>query len=239
MKRRVVRRLALLLLLAAAPARPQYGPPPPATPYDLCDDAIAGARTPAIPATLLPAIARVESGRVDPVTGRVRPWPWTINVEGVGSFYETKADVIAAVQAFQARGVRSIDVGCMQVNLFHHPLAFPDLDAAFDPPANAAYAVRFLTGLFSQTRDWALAAAFYHSQTQDRGEEYQRRVFGRIVTPMGPPRIRPAGPFLPPSAQFGAFAPPSSVYGAFQPPSAMFGAFAPLPPPAARGLARR
>lgn len=225
---------ALLALIAAAPAPALYGPPVPPTPYDLCDDAIAAARTKAIPATLLPAIARVESGRLDPATNRIRPWPWTINVEGVGSFYDTKDDVIAAVQAFQARGIRSIDVGCMQVNLFHHPKAFPDLATAFDPPANVAYAVRFLSDLYALTRDWSLAAANYHSATQERGEEYQRRVFGRVMTPMGPPRApKSAGPFAPPATMFGAIPPSTAMFGAIPPAASKFGAFATPPPRAA------
>ena len=218
----------LLLPIAAAPQRPadrpSYGPPPPPTPYDLCDAAVVAARTKIVPEMLLPAIARVESGRLDPVTGRVRPWPWTINVDGTGSFFDSKQDAIAAVQALQAKGKTSIDVGCMQVNLFFHPDAFPTLDDAFDPAANAAYAVRFLTGLFGQTRDWSLAAAYYHSQTQEFGEDYQRRVFGRVVTPMGPP---PA-PKQPPTP-FAAFAAPAAVYGAFPPAAQQFGAFAPAP----------
>jgi hypothetical protein len=72
------------------------------------------------------------------------PWPLTINAEGQGSFFDTKAQVIAAPRALQARGVQSIDVGCMQVNLMHYPYAFANLDQAFNPTANAAYAVRFL-----------------------------------------------------------------------------------------------
>ena len=51
------------------------------------------------------------------------------------------------MRAVQAQGVRSIDIGCMQVNLMHHPNAFATLDAAFDPLANALYAARFLTEL--------------------------------------------------------------------------------------------
>ena len=38
------------------------------------------------------------------------------------------------------RGVRLMDVGCMQVNLQMHPDAFPSLDAAFDPAAIRAHA---------------------------------------------------------------------------------------------------
>ena len=96
----------------------------------------------------------MESGRRDPVTGAVHPWPWTVNAEGQGFFYDTKAEAVAAVRAMQARGIRSIDVGCGQINLMHHPDAFPSLEVAFDPQANAAYAARFLKELFAQTGDW-------------------------------------------------------------------------------------
>ena len=229
MRWRPVQAAALLALAAAAPARQPLAPP---SPYDLCDDAVSRARTKAVPATLLPAIARVESGRLDPATGRVRPWPWTINVEGAGSFFDSKAEVVAAVKALQARGVRSIDVGCMQVNLIHHPAAFPDLEAAFDPVANAAYAMRFLTSLYAQAKDWSLAAAFYHSQTQEHGEDYQRRVFGRVMTPMGPMAAKPAGPYAawpPPGVAYGALPPADYAYGAFAPSQSAYQAFAPAP----------
>ena len=189
---------------------------------------MAQARTRLIPETLLPAIARVESGRLDPVLGRVRPWPWAINVEGLGVFFETKAEAIAAVQAYQAKGVRSIDVGCMQVNLMYHPLAFPTLEDAFDPPTNAGYAVRFLTSLYGMTKDWGLATAMYHSQEQTEGEDYQRRVFGKVMTPMGPVPVAKPEPSAP-SAPYAAFPTPSAQFGAFAPPSSAFGAFAGSP----------
>ena len=126
----------------------------------------------------------------------------------------------------RAKGRRSIDVGCMQVNLFHHPNAFPDLETAFDPGANAAYAARFLSSLYGISKNWNLAVAAYHSQTQERGEEYQRRVFGRVMTPMGPGQVA-AGPY-------GVWPPPGTAYGAMPPATFAFGAFAPAaaPPPA-------
>ena len=64
---------------------------------------------------MLAAIGQVESGRPDPQTGAMRPSPWTIDAGGVGQFFATKAQAIAAVVALPADGVRSIDVGCMQV----------------------------------------------------------------------------------------------------------------------------
>lgn len=143
----------------------------------MCRPAIAAAeRAAAIPPQLMAAIGRVESGRLDPASGRMQPWPWTINAEGQGSYYDTKAQAIAAVRALQARGVRSIDVGCMQVNLMHHPTAFASLEEAFDPTTNTAYAARLLTELHAQSGDWPRAAALYHSATPDLGAAYQRSV---------------------------------------------------------------
>ncbi len=93
---------------------------------------------------------------------------------------------MAAVQAFQARACRSIDVGCMQVNLMYHPDAFASLDMAFDPMANAAYAARFLQQLFNQTNAWPLAAAAYHSFTPDLGADYARKVLAAWGVPQLP-----------------------------------------------------
>ncbi len=175
------------LLPAAAGARPVPAVSIPA-PSALCRAAILQAeRTSHVPDRLLDAIAMVESGRRDPISGAVYPWPWTINAEGVGHFYESKAEAIAAVQAFQARGVRSMDVGCMQVNLQYHPDAFASLDQAFDPVANAAYGARFLQQLYNQTNAWPLAAAAYHSFTPDIGADYARKVLAAWGIPQLPP----------------------------------------------------
>jgi hypothetical protein len=169
--------LAGLLLILVPPALAAPTPPQPVAPGLLCRQAIAAAeRTHAIPGQLLAAIARVESGRRDPVSGAMHPWPWTVNAEGQGYVFDTKAEAVAAVQAMRARGIRSIDVGCMQVNLMHHPDAFAGLEQAFDPVANATYAARFLTQLFAQSGAWPKAAALYHSATPELGAEYQRKV---------------------------------------------------------------
>ena len=141
------------------------------------------ARGTTIPAGLTLAIAQVESGRADPATGRARPWPWAVNSGGVGRYFATRSDAVAAVEALRASGVLSIDVGCMQVNLRHHPQAFASVKDAFDPQANALYAARFLRSLYRQTGSWTRATAAYHSQTRDLGEAYLRRVLGPPITP--------------------------------------------------------
>ncbi len=150
-----------------------------------------------IPDQLLSAISKVESGRLDPQSGTVQAWPWTINAEGIGHYYESKGEAIAAAQAFQAQGIRSIDVGCLQVNLSYHPTAFASLDQAFDPQSNAAYAASFLQTLFQQQGSWPHAAAAYHSLNPGPGADYQRRVLETWAQPdRATARARPvaAGP---------------------------------------------
>ncbi len=148
---------------------------------DLCQMAIAGyAPTTRLPPNLLTAIGRVESGRVDPRDGSVKAWPWSINAEGRGYVFNTKAEAIAAVIALRARNVQSVDVGCMQVNLMHHPAAFASLEEAFDPAANVRYAAKFLGQLFAESGDWNTAAAHYHSKTPELAQAYQRKVLAQL-----------------------------------------------------------
>jgi hypothetical protein len=94
-----------------------------------------------LPPSLLGSIAKAESGR--PITNAtdIRPWPWTIDADGTGLFFDSKAAAIAWTRS-QAPRHRFIDVGCMQIDLYYHPTAFASLEDAFDPAANADYAAR-------------------------------------------------------------------------------------------------
>ena len=209
--RRLALPLLLLRLLAPAAASATRALPP--RPGQLCRAAIVAAEQSfAIPTGLLGAIGQVESGRRDPATGAYLPWPWTVDADGNGHFYPTKAAAIAAVRGFQAAGIRSIDVGCMQVNLLHHPDAFATLGEAFDPPSNAAYAAQFLRQLHDSTKSWAEAAAFYHSTTPALAYPYERAVMAAWPTGLreaaGVPANLPAGPLTPPPMPGMASAPP-------------------------------
>jgi transglycosylase-like protein with SLT domain len=128
-----------------------------------------------IPGGLLAAIGFTESGRTA-TSGQRSVWPWTVNAEGEGHFFESKADAVKFVEDKLADGVQSIDVGCMQINLKQHPDAFASLDDAFDPAVNVAYGADFLKSLHDQTNGWLAAARRYHSATPEKGEPY-----GQIV----------------------------------------------------------
>lgn len=213
---------------APAPTlRPGRQPAPVAAdPAALCESAVVAAEhVRQMPPRLLGAISLTETGRPDPADGRIRPWPWTINAAGEGHFYPTKQAAIAAATALQARGVRSIDVGCMQVNLMYHPTAFASLDEALDPRLNVAFAVRFLGRLYAASHDWRTAVGDYHSETPGLGDAYRVLVLARW---QGNPK--PAIPPAPPSqysSQYRDFLPRGDVYGAFARSGDAYGAFAP------------
>ena len=174
-----MRRPAALLPLAAALLWTGLAAAAPAVTDDWgrCRQAITAIEPASgVPAGLLGAIALVESGQRNPRTGGPTPWPWSYNAAGEGHAPATKAQAIAEVSALLAKGVRSIDVGCMQVNLMHHPQAFRGLEEAFDPQANTRYAARFLRELRNRHGDWGQAIARYHSGEEARGALYSRRV---------------------------------------------------------------
>jgi hypothetical protein len=129
-----------------------------------------------IPGELMQAVALAESGRWDASRTEKYAWPWTVTAGDGGRFFATRAEAVAYVRRLQGEGRRNIDVGCMQINLRHHPRAFDDLEEAFEPAANAAYAATFLADLRRETRSWMAAVSRYHSSTPTLARGYWQRV---------------------------------------------------------------
>jgi Transglycosylase SLT domain len=188
--------LAALLLAPPCPAQDlgKQGDgmtPDEASASALCTEAVREAeRNHALPHGLLLAISQVESGRFDAATHRVEPWPWTVWAEDTGRYFASKAQAVRWVRDALARGVTSIDTGCLQVNLQFHPAAFATLDDAFDPGRNADYAARFLLRLHDASGDWRQATGAYHSQARALAAPYEMRVaqaLGGLPWP-GPPK---------------------------------------------------
>lgn len=125
-----------------------------------------------LPAGLLPAISRIESGRK---TGKtVHAWPWTLNHAGKGLFFETREEALAYLRKTVANGPRNIDVGCMQINNYWHGKHFTSLEAMIDPETNIRYAVRYLKELYRERGSWDGAVQRYHSPDPERGARYHR-----------------------------------------------------------------
>lgn len=134
----------------------------------------------AIPDGLLKSIALTESGRRDPVTRQYSPWPWTIMAEGKGRYFNSKEEAIQAAIKLQQRGVRNMDIGCMQVNYGYHGKHFSNsVHNMFDPYQNITYSANFLNRLKKESGLWTKAVGNYHSRTPSRSAWYQNKVFAK------------------------------------------------------------
>lgn len=147
-----------------------------------------------VPADILIAIARTETGRSR--DGTVRAWPWAVNVAGRGAWFEDRAAALAHARGHRAAGVRNIDLGCFQINHRWHGAQFAGLAEMLDPLATARYAARFLRELHGETGDWVRAAGAYHSRTPHLAQAYLARFEARLAELAGasPPAPAAAAP---------------------------------------------
>lgn len=129
---------------------------------------------------VLETIASVESGIWDEKTGQFISWPWTINVNGKGYHFASKEEAVAKVKELQAQGIKSIDVGCMQISLKFHGNSFESVEEAFNPDVNVEYSAQFLKALYEQKGDWQKAATAYHSKLPSRAQVYKTRLLNRF-----------------------------------------------------------
>lgn len=141
---------------------------------DICYGAIDRAsRQMNVPADVMLAISLTETGRK--MQGEFRPWPWTVNMEGKGFWFDTREEALAYVKKRHAQGARSFDVGCFQINYKWHGQHFRSIEDMFDPQINATYAAKFLGDLFRETGGWTRAAGAYHSRTPEYANRYAAR----------------------------------------------------------------
>ncbi|MEL6478752.1 MAG: lytic transglycosylase domain-containing protein [Pseudomonadota bacterium] len=150
----------------------------------ICDSAARlASQSSGVPVDVLRALTRTETGRK--MAGRLRPWPWTVNMEGAGFWFDTREEALEFALRHHARGARSFDVGCFQINYRWHGEAFESIEMMFDPQKNAEYAAKFIGDLHRESGQWAIAAGHYHSRTPSLSKKYRDR-FNRIRTALGP-----------------------------------------------------
>jgi len=126
-----------------------------------------------VPVSVLKAITLTETGKK--IDGKLRPWPWTVNMEGAGHWFDTLDEARSYVFNEFKRGARSFDIGCFQINYKWHSENFSSIDEMFDPMANAVYAAQFLSDLYAETGSWNKAAGAYHSRTKEFADRYAQR----------------------------------------------------------------
>jgi len=127
-----------------------------------------------IPDNLLLAIGLQEAGTRR--NGHFTVWPYAVNAAGEGRLFNSERAALDWVAERRATGIRSIDVGCMQINLRWHPDAFANVTEGFNPRANVDYAARFLKRLHQRTGSWIQAAGSYHSLEPEYRDVYLDRL---------------------------------------------------------------
>ncbi|MEM7519471.1 MAG: lytic transglycosylase domain-containing protein [Pseudomonadota bacterium] len=143
-------------------------------PAAMCDGAASKvSKETGVPLNVLRAITRTETGRAK--GGEMRPWPWTVNMEGRGVWFDTEAQAQRYVFQHYRNGARSFDIGCFQINYRWHGQAFASIEQMFEPLANARYAAEFLRTLHAEHNDWHAAVGAYHSRTHKYAARYLKR----------------------------------------------------------------
>ncbi|MEZ5934822.1 MAG: lytic transglycosylase domain-containing protein [Alphaproteobacteria bacterium] len=131
------------------------------------------ARSQNVDPLMLYAVALTESGRSQG-RGLVRPWPWTLNVEGRAVFAESKADAAELLAIHQGK---SVDVGLLQINSRWHGHRVDRLEALLDPETNLAVGASILKdALAANPGDLTAGIGRYHSASPVRAKAYARTV---------------------------------------------------------------
>ncbi|UWR22363.1 transglycosylase SLT domain-containing protein [Sulfitobacter sp. S190] len=153
---------------------------------DLAAQRVAAETT--VPLDVLRTITRTETGRTR--NSELQPWPWTVNMEGKGTWHSNRAEATAYAKMHLDRGARSFDVGCFQINYRWHGNAFRSIEEMFDPEENTRYAAAFLQDLYREFGNWTAAAGAYHSRTKQFADKYISR-FSQIRENLDAPALPP------------------------------------------------
>lgn len=131
------------------------------------------ARLHQIPLGILYAVGLTETGH------RGALHPFALGAEGQTLFAKDMKEAIASFEAMRRRGVKLIDLGCMQINHYYHGDKFESVQAMFNPSRNVDYAARFLTELKQREGSWTMAVARYNAGPNN--DPAQKRYVCHIV----------------------------------------------------------
>lgn len=143
---------------ASAPAKTSTNPSTNPAPQGICERELARAAAKyQIPLQILYAVALTESG-----TGKGLQ-PLMLHIEGRDHLPPSLPEALAMFHAANDRGVKLIDIGCMQVNWYWHREEFRTLEEIFDPRLNVEQGARFLKELRQRHGSWTMAVARYNA----------------------------------------------------------------------------
>ncbi len=138
-----------------------------------------------IPASVLYAAALTESGKTVN-KGVFRPWPWTLNVAGKPRRFPSRNAACQVLTRQIARGIRSIDIGLMQINWRWNHKRLRSPCRALSPYTNLHHGAALLKAAYSVKHSWPAAVGHYHSPGQqpkqrNRAEQHTRRYLRHLT----------------------------------------------------------
>jgi soluble lytic murein transglycosylase-like protein len=110
-----------------------------------------------VPLGVLYAVGLTETGRKSGLS------PYAMNIAGRSHFADSPAEAVREFRSARSKGVKLIDLGCMQINHHYHGERFSSVEAMLDPAQNVDYAARFLSELREREGSWTMAVARYHA----------------------------------------------------------------------------
>lgn len=139
------------------------------------------ARAAHVPASILFAVAREESGM--PIRGRWIPWPWTLNVAGVPHRFASQEEACAALGgALRKSPSVPIDVGLGQIDLGYYGDRVATPCDLLNPYFNLLLAAKILRGFHRVGEGWMTAVGRYHRPAGGApAEAYRRQVAEQLA----------------------------------------------------------
>lgn len=113
-----------------------------------------------IPAKVLYGVALTES-RKKLTNGNVRPWPWTLNVEGKAYFYNSSEQACLALTRFLTT-TSIVDIGLTQQNWRYQGEHFVSPCSVLEPRTNLNHAAKLLKQGYLVHGSWLDAAGWFH-----------------------------------------------------------------------------
>lgn len=141
----------------------------------ICEREIAAAAIKyGVPEGILYSVGLTETGR------RGSLQPWALNVEGKAVFASSRDDALQVFGDARRRGVKLIDLGCMQINHHYHGDQFSEAEDMLNPRRNVEYAAKFLSRLHAKHVTWTMAVARYHAGPNN--DPAQKRYVCRVIS---------------------------------------------------------
>ncbi len=127
--------------------------------------------------SILYAIAMQESGKLDPETDLLKPWPWALNVDGEGHYFDNMTDVWNALAGFLQEEPRNIGIGLVQVTWPFNANILWEPYTALDPGTNLTLGAIILRDCYDRLGDWWRAVGCYHSPTPKLAVGYRQQIY--------------------------------------------------------------